>query len=262
MLGLVLSFIAAPALAADLAPAMPVKAPPVIIPTWAGFYIGGNVGGVWEKDNGASDFTQAEPLQNLRNNPIAGSTTSTAAIGGLHAGYNWQIRQWVLGLEGDWDWTNTKSSSCRQTDLASAPCSDNDRGFLTLGSGTDWIATVRGRLGYTWDRFMVYGTGGAAFGKVDTTINANCLVDGCGFSATVQNATAAFSDTKAGWVAGAGVEAMLSPNWIARVEYLHIDLGTVNHTLGIITNDNGTESAPWSRSVRFDEVRGGISYKF
>jgi outer membrane immunogenic protein len=196
---------------------------------------------------------------------IAGSTgslTSNSIIGGIQAGYNWQVNQWILGIEGDWDWTHSNSSFCRQTDNLSASCSDNSRGFLTINSSPDWIATARARLSFTWDRYLVYGTGGAAFGRVETSINANCLVGGCGLSSILLNTTGNFSDTKTGWVAGGGVEATLTQNWLVRVEYLHIDLGTISDSLNLVGTGGQQQSASWSRSERYDVVRTALSYKF
>jgi outer membrane immunogenic protein len=171
------------ATAADLPRKGPV-APAVVAPVWnwTGFYIGGNVGGVWQRDDGDSNFTN--PIAPF-NNPQSNSISDSSVIGGFQIGYNWQFSNWVLGLEGDWSWLKTSNSFCRQTDISSLACSDNGSGFLTLTSETDWIATVRGRIGFTWDRFLVYGTGGVAWGNVDTSINANCLVFGCGVSPTV-----------------------------------------------------------------------------
>src|ERR1700691_3242743 len=137
----------APALAAD----MPIKAPPMApvlaaAYNWTGFYLGGNVGGERQSDPGTSTCFQALGA-GLDNNPQANALTGHAIIGGIQAGYNWQINQWVLGVEGDWDWTHSNSGFCRQTDAGSVPCSDNGRGFVTLDSRTDWIATARRRLG-------------------------------------------------------------------------------------------------------------------
>ncbi len=262
VVAIVAALTAAPAaFAADMPAQAPVYAkapPPAPVYNWTGFYVGGNVGGAWEKASGTSNWFDSGDVP--ANNPQANSLNSSSVIGGVHGGYNWQINQWVLGVEGDWDWMHAKTGFCRQTDLNSLPCSDIGRGFLTINSGTDWIATARGRLGFAWDRFLIYGTGGAAWGKVDTTINANCLVNGCGSSFTKLNTTGSFSDTRVGWVAGAGVEAMLTPNWIVRAEYLHIDLGTVSDTLSL-AGSTGPQSATWSRAVTVDEVRAGISYK-
>jgi outer membrane immunogenic protein len=260
--------VAGPALAADL---IPVKAPPPIVPNynWNGFYVGGNLGWVRETDKGTSDFLDPGAAGFFGagsagefSNPQSNSTGANSAVGGIQAGYNWQISNWVLGLEADYDWAKTSAHFCRQTDIASLPCSENGFGFLNLSGSVDWVSTVRGRLGVTWDRFLIYGTGGVAFGKVDTSINATCeVLGGCGSSFILVNSTADFSEIKAGWVVGAGIEALLTPHWIARVEYLHIDLGTASHTLDLV-GTFGPQSVPWSRSVTDDAVRGGISYKF
>jgi outer membrane immunogenic protein len=252
----------APALAADMA----VKAPPMApvaapVYSWTGFYIGGNVGAAWENDPGNSNFFSANSPAIQTNNPQSTSPKDTSFIGGIQAGYDWQLNRLVLGVEADWDWTNTKTGFCRQTDAGSVPCSDQGFGFLNLNSGSDWIATARGRLGFTWDRFLIYGTGGVAWGKVDTTINANCLVGGCGFSSIKLNTTSNFSDTNSGWAVGGGVEAMLTKNWLVRAEYLYIDLGSITDTLNLV-GTVGPQSATWSRSVRYNIVRTALSYKF
>jgi outer membrane immunogenic protein len=258
--------LAAPAIAADLPARTYTKAPPMVVEpayNWTGFYIGGNVGGVWEQDSGFTNWFSANSPANLTSLLQNNSLRSSAVIGGIHGGYNWQMAKWVFGVEADWDWTNTKNGFCRTTDILGLPCADNGRGFLTLNEKTEWLGSARGRLGYAWDRVMIYGTGGAAWGKIDTSINANCQV-GCGFSNIPVNTTANFSDTKVGWVAGAGIEAMLNANWIARVEYLHYDLGGVTNTLNLIGDaaPNSPQNATWSRSFRYDTVRAGISYKF
>lgn len=115
--------------------------------------------------------------------------------GGAYMGYNFQTgSNWVLGIEGDVNASNKK-------------------GTVTGGTVSNgWDASVRGRVGYSFDRFMVYGTGGVLFGNVkgDAT--------GVG-SQTV---------TKTGWTAGAGIEASLTDNVIGRLEFRHKDFGTTN----------------------------------
>jgi outer membrane immunogenic protein len=258
--------------AADLAPAPRyVKAPPAVGPAWnwSGFYIGADVGGVAQSANGVSDFFQqdGDGGPGSLTNPQSQKPSSSGVIGSIHAGYNWQISQWVLGVEGDWQWTNAKSSFCRQTDDLSLPCSDNGRGFLTVSGETRGIGTVRGRVGYAFDHVLVYGTGGVAFVDMRDNITADCRVNGCGNgNGESPNLTSAnFSAVKTGWVAGGGVEWMLSPNWILRSEYLHVDAGTTSDKLSLDpTNcfNGGPCGASWSHGNRYDIGRVGVSYKF
>jgi outer membrane immunogenic protein len=252
--------------AADLA-ARYVKAPITVVGAawdWSGFYLGADLGGVAQTTaDGRSNFFQASI--GFENNPQSQAPSSSAVIAGFHAGYNWQMSHLVLGVEGDWQWTKANYSFCRQTDTQSLACSDSGGGFVTINSETRGIGTVRGRFGYALDRVLIYGTGGVAFADLHSDITADCRVDGCGASGGQNLTSANFSTIKTGWVAGAGAEWMLSPNWIVRSEYLHVDVGTVSDTLNLaLTNCvNGAPcGASWSRSYRYDIGRIGLSYKF
>lgn len=249
------------ALGADMA----VKAPPfapIAAYSWTGFYAGGNVGGVWSNDSSVTNWFSANSPPVVTRLTQTNTLNPSDVIGGVHGGYNWQSSQWVLGVEGDFEWTRVGSSFCRTTDNPGAPpCADNGRGFLTFSERTNWLASVRGRVGWAWDRFMFYGTGGAAWGEVRESINANCLVGGCGFSIIQLNTTQFFTNTRSGWVAGAGGEYMFTPNWIARLEYLHYDLGDLTNTLNL-TGTVGPQSASRANTLRYDTVRAGLSYKF
>jgi outer membrane immunogenic protein len=259
---------------------MAVKAPPPAAPVppvinWTGFYIGGNLGGVVEHASGTSDFLDPLAVQvgapaAEAANPQANSFSDTRFLGGVQAGYNWQFDpRWLIGVEADWDWTNTGYGFCRQTSIESAACSDNEFGFETISSKTDWLATVRGRLGVIWGNWLFYGTGGAAWGRVNTTLTLSCLAGpGCGRSVTPVFTTSTTSTTKVGWVAGLGAEWMLAGNWSVRAEWLHIDLGSINDSLPAAGVTNvplsipGTQTAVWSRTERFDEFRVGANYLF
>jgi outer membrane immunogenic protein len=95
------------------------------------------------------------------------------------------------------------------------------------------LSTVRGRAGYTFDRFMPYVTGGVAFGDIKTS------VAGIGDS----------SATKTGWTVGGGLEAAIAGPWTAKVEYLHVDLG------------NGSSPVGSSENFKTNIVRAGINYR-
>jgi outer membrane immunogenic protein len=255
------------ALAAD----MPVKAPlaPAPIYSWTGWYVGGNVGWAGERDPGTSNFTDTSPglFPSATSNPQSNSPSASSAIGGVQAGYNWQITpRYVLGVEGDWDWLRASYGFCRQTSFDSIACLDappNGAGFESIASQANWIATARARLGVTWDRFMFYGTGGVAFGDIKTTESLSCLDEGCGDISTLKlAASSTFDQTKVGWTAGLGVEGFLDPSWSIKAEWLHVDLGNLNETFPTVGNAGGTESVVWSRDARFDTVRVGLNYHF
>jgi outer membrane immunogenic protein len=258
---------------------MPVKAPPLAAPVasvfnWTGFYVGGNFGAVGEQASGTSDFLDTVSGFEFftPTNPLNNSFSDMRFLGGVQIGYNWQFApMWVVGVEGDWDWTDTRYFFCRQTVVGGAPCQELGAGFNVgfekISSRTDWLATVRGRLGVPFGDWLFYGTGGAAWGRINTTLTLSCLGvppdqgGGCGSSALPLFASSTFSTTKAGWVAGLGAEMMLAGHWAARAEWLHIDLGTITDSLPTV-GDNGTQTAVWSRAERFEEFRGGLSYLF
>jgi outer membrane immunogenic protein len=244
------------AFAADLGVKAPLPAPVTQAANWTGFYLGGNLGGVVADASGTSDFTDTTSGSIAPSNPQTDSFSKGGLLGGVYGGFNWQFSPiWVAGLEADWDWTDTKYSFCRQTDPGSTACADNGHGFETVGSKTEWLATFRGRLGVAWENWLFYATGGAALGRVRTDLTLNCLVNGCGASSTVTLlAASSSSTTKAGWVAGLGAELMLSRNWSARAEWLHVDLGTITDSLPT-AGSSGTQPAIWSRTESFDEFR-------
>jgi outer membrane immunogenic protein len=227
---------------------------------WTGFYIGGNYGALFEKASGTSNFT--DTVTGI-SNPQANAFSDTALLGGVQAGYNWQWDpHWLVGVEGDWDWSNGTYSFCRQTDPASSNCFDNGDGFENISSAIKWLGTARARLGAIWNNWLLYGTGGAALGRVDTNLTLSCLAIGCGsVSVTPVSASSTFSNTKMGWVAGIGAETMLWFNWSARAEWLRTDLGTISDALPT-TGSPGVQTALWSRTERFDEVRLGLNYHY
>jgi outer membrane immunogenic protein len=191
---------------------MPVKAqpvPPRVIPAWTGFYIGGEFGGAWGHEVGSTVFTTAFST--------AGSQTPgdiSGILGGLEIGYNYQVApSWVVGVNADWLWTNTKGSTSRAGNIA---------GVLENGSTkVHWYSTVTGRVGYAMNDWLFYGKGGVAFSSAD--YNANATFGGI----VVENASNTVNRT--GWTVGAGVEKklqMISPNVTAKLEYDYLDFGT------------------------------------
>ena len=188
--------------------AMPAKAPIYAAPyNWTGFYVGINGGYGW----GKSDISA----------PISsGSYNTSGGLAGGTLGYNWQMGHAVIGLEGDIDWTHLHGNG---------PCAGT-----TCETRNDWLSTARGRIGYAFDRFMPFVSGGAAFGNIKTNV--------VGVGNT--------SETKAGWTLGGGLEAAVAGPWTAKVEYLYADLGRGSSVLG--------SNATFKTNI----VRGGINYRF
>jgi opacity protein-like surface antigen len=145
---------------------------------WTGIYLGLNGGYSF----GGSNWTDS-----VTGTSTGNFGTSGFVFGGT-VGANYQVGSLVFGVEAGGDWTDASGFG---TFTASALCAG---GCLTTSS---WLSTVRGRAGYAFDRFLVYGTGGAAFGNVRANFSNNPIS----------------SMTKAGWTIGAGVEVALGRNW-------------------------------------------------
>jgi outer membrane immunogenic protein len=181
------------ALAADLAVrrAAPVYAPvPVPIFTWTGCYVGGNGGGLWAR----SDW----------DNTVFGSNdsgTASGGVGGVQGGCNYQVGPWVFGIQGDYDWTNASrdENSTLLTNTFGQPITEHVK--------IDSLASVTGRVGYAWDRFLLYGKGGGAWVKGSHSF----LVGGL--------SVASDSSSRSGWTVGGGGEYAFT-NWLTGfVEY-------------------------------------------
>jgi outer membrane immunogenic protein len=130
---------------------------------------------------------------------------------------------------------------------------------LNTNVSSNWLATVRLRIGYAFDRTLVYATGGVAFGRVSfSNTDLEFAPNGGGFG----NEASSASQAKVGWAAGAGLEYGLTPNWIVSAEYLPVDLGTLN-TSGVVSSLlAATATLNFSTKLRSDIVRAGIAYKF
>jgi outer membrane immunogenic protein len=232
----------APAAAAAIA--LPVKAP--IVPwSWTGAYVGINAGYGVGSDPFTQQFLSGAPL-----GPLASTfaNANVSPIGGLlggQAGFNWQVGGFVFGLEGDAQWTNMHNTSCGLICTTAFPASS----YATVEQKLDWFATVRGRLGWAHDGYLLYVTGGAAFGGIEETDTVPAV------------AAASFHQSRSGWTAGGGIETHISGNWTAKLEYLHIDLGSTTNMFAF--QFGGVPFAfSTTSSLRDDIVRAGLNYKF
>jgi outer membrane immunogenic protein len=198
LLAAAIAMTAGSAMAADIQrPAYYAPAAAPVAYSWVGPYAGLNLGYQWGS--------------------VTSSPTDPSGIfGGGQLGYNWQSGRVVYGVE---------------TDLQLSGADDTGGG---VQFENPWWGTTRGRLGYTWNAFMFYGTLGVAYGDVKAS-------------------TVGLSETRTqfGWTAGLGVEVGLNRAWSAKAEYLYVDLGDRNYGI------TGTNSGLWSNMLRL-----GVNYHF
>lgn len=206
---------ASAASAADL-PRPAYKAPAYYAPgfNWSGFYVGINGGYGW----GTASVT--DPLFSF-------SADLKGWMGGGTVGYNVQSGSLVYGLEGDFDISTVKGTNV--TACGTPGCEIKNT----------WLATGRGRIGYAFDRWLPFVTGGAAYGKMS-------LSNGAGQSE---------SKSRLGYTLGGGVEYAFMGAWSVKAEYLYVDLGKFTCSPATCGPDT-TYKAP------LNIARLGVNYRF
>ncbi|MGD0332304.1 MAG: outer membrane beta-barrel protein [Xanthobacteraceae bacterium] len=239
------------ALAAD----MPMKAPAAPAYQWGGCYLGVNVGGGASGTNFAS---AVDPGTYLAAGDAAtvgasggGGANADGILAGGQAGCNFQSGTLVYGLEGDFDYFHTNPQFNNNTNTLA-----NGNAFAIAQSlTTNFLATVRPRIGIAADRNLAYITGGAAFTSVSYTtsyVDAN-TPPGTG--------TASASRALIGWTAGAGWEYAWADHWTVRAEYLLTSFPTTN-ALGTIAGAGGTNTLHGSTDLVIQIIRAGVNFKF
>lgn len=242
----------APAAAAEPTPATPAPAPPPSPPaavfSWTGLYVGGQIGYAWGNEN-------TSLVDNFGDYFNFGYNTS-GVIGGAHVGYNLQLQQWVLGVEGDVDGTSVNKSLSTPIALNAG----TDPGFVNFSASQNVQGSIRGRIGYAWDRIMLYATGGVALTGLNGGVCGNFIaIDGV----TPYGGCASASTTRVGYTVGGGLEYAVTDNWSIRAEYRYSDFGLWTQFanswnepfLGAVGNVVG-------RHLLENRVQVGFSYKF
>ena len=221
-----LTLVSASAMAADMRPA---RAPvytkaPMMAPAynWTGCYVGGNVGGLWAKKDWTSVAGLAESSVNI-NSWLAGG----------QIGCNYQVTAWVFGIQADYDWSNASATAVDALFVAS------DQTKIKA------LASVTGRVGYAWDRFLGYVKGGGAWQSDEYSVFTAVAVSGA-------------SETRTGWTLGVGGEYAFN-DWLSGfVEYDYYDFGTKSNTFSASIIGTPIVSIKETMSV----AKAGLNFKF
>ena len=241
--------------AADLAARLPAKAPVYVAPpfSWTGFYIGAHAGYHWGSDR-ASTAT----------NPVGWTVAGAAAVdaitpgtvhpggfmGGGQIGYNWQMNNFVVGIEADASYMGGTASRA-VTGFAVI----NPADVFTTSAESRFLATLRPRLGLAVDRALFYVTGGLAVSNVKFT-------DSFGSFANTSVATISSDTTRAGWTAGVGMEYAFTDNWSVKAEYLYADFGNYTQTIPNCALCGADSEFLVTHKYTENIGRIGLNYKF
>jgi outer membrane immunogenic protein len=164
-------------------------------------------------------------------------------VAGLFVGGNYQINRVVLGVEGDWQWSNLTGNNQILAPLGAVGTFPGEP--FTISTTVKDYAAVRGRLGFAFDRFLVFGTGGWAWGNPSTSF---ALVGGAPFVNQ--------GGSSSGWTAGVGVDYAFTESVFGRIEYRYARLATA----GFVSA--ATDSADAPSHLPINDLRAGIAYKF
>jgi outer membrane immunogenic protein len=226
------ALVAGPAMAADLSRPL-YKAPPPPPPpvwSWTGCYIGGHVGGLWAR----KDWQDRDPLS-ITFGSNDGSHDANGWLGGVQAGCDYQFAGgFVIGIAGDYAWADANGSHA----------SILFPGF-TNTTDVKSLASVTGRIGYGWDRFLGYVKGGGAWERDDFSYSNGVIVG-----------TA--SNTRSGWTIGIGGEYAFTNFLTGFVEYNYYDFGRRDITFV----DNGPGSFIYGIDERKSVLKAGLNLRF
>jgi outer membrane immunogenic protein len=227
--------------------AIPVNQPAAAW-NWTGFYLGIN-GGYGMASSSFRQYETLSPAFLPPGNNIVSSFAdqklgANGGFAGGQVGYNLQFDRVVVGLEADAQSTNQNDTGCGESCVPGAPNS--------VTQSLNWFGTLRARLGWAGQDYLLYATAGGALGEIQETDTATG-----GFG---ENNIANFKQTRGGWVAGGGIEARLFGNWTGKVEYLHLDLGSMTTSFPLA--DPFSLSLATKSSYKDDIFRVGLNYRF
>lgn len=247
LIALAALFLAAPAVAADLPSSLPPPAPPYIAPlpafTWTGFHVGANVGAAF----GTKDQVgiHANPGNLFLGN--VDILRPGGVFGGAQGGYDYQFGHIVVGAEADFQGASIDDSKTYIGPIAPGP--------VTSTSRIDFFGAARGRLGFAYGHFLVYGTGGFAYADLKYNITGGAPG---GFYAAIQDRS-----LRTGYAAGGGIEYAFTNNISVKLEYQYIGFDKKTVSAPVFFAGRATRfSVNTLESPNFQTARIGVNYRF
>ncbi len=219
-----------------------------------GFYVGASLGDKQETSDWNTNILVPSSISQytvaITPATATPSFNSNAPRFGGYLGYNFGVSQnWILGAEADFSWANN-SNKVNYIPGAYGHGPDN----TTVK--TTWDSILRARIGYlVLPDWLLYGAGGLAMTQASAMENCSPQGGWCGDGSHSET----YSKTMVGWTAGAGVEAVLSKSWIARLEYRYSDYGSFTHTF---LPPNSSDDNNGTIKINSQMVNLGIAYKF
>ena len=224
---------------ADLAVKAPPP-PPVPLFSWTGFYIGANIGGAWADNN----WTDSLFLTNFTNN-------RSVFIGGGQIGGNYQIGNFVIGGEWDFDWAANNNNNSAAVFIPGV-------GNVVVTNNNRWITTVAARFGWAVDHLLLYAKAGGGWVGYNNLTVTNLTT---GVSLTCGTILTNCGNNSGGWLVGAGFEYAFTNNWTLKFEYDYLGLGNrtffIPATAPFLAGDTFTSN---NRNVQM--VKVGVNYLF
>ncbi|PZF76983.1 hypothetical protein DK847_11065 [Aestuariivirga litoralis] len=241
---------------------------------WAGGYVGVNAGVSLNTTAVKADYAYvggadigADATDLIDDLDYKNTADDLWFTGGMMAGYNWQFGNFVLGGEMDINYIGFDNTASHDaSDVMSQVLEpENTTATDRINYTADWFGTVRARLGYAMDNFLVYGTGGLAYGqlKVKQTLSAS---NDAGESAIWEGEDDGWNF---GWTLGAGIEYAVD-RWVLGAEYLYVDLGSYDWgSMGNVALNDATLQDDWSNvkqkgeaDFTFSVARATLKYRF
>jgi outer membrane immunogenic protein len=253
--------------AADMAVKARPLPPPPLVYNWTGCYLGGYVGGATPNRSVSATDPQSTggtfaagtfyntPNATAANGGAFGYDLGSSVIGGGTLGCNWQGpgSPWVVGVEGEAGYMRLTGSV---VDPYSVAFGGDTVASTRIG---DWYGAITGRVGYAWDRVLVYGKGGVGFADVKASVIDACNTGACGGGLV----NTSYSNTRAFWVAGAGIEWAFNNSWSVKGEYLYLGIDGSYSVCG--PGASGAAGSTFCSSQSTDGVHTaklGLNYHF